>query len=495
MEKLRGWKDLGVVDTIYEEDLEDFSASPSLSPPLSIPPTPLHSTVRAWNEIPSNKIFILIPTIQIYPEVLPQDPLAARSGYLKRQLDKLSEITLSPLLNITAETFTLVADFCYGLHVVITPFNVAALRVAAELLEMTETKGCAAADGENLRQKTEEYFCWAVALSREYVLIVFRSCLSLLPEAETTAALASRCVEALSLLDDGDSVMSCTEDLKRVRAEDFQIVIESMHCRLTANHDLLYRIVDLYVKEHGGELTNEQKTRICNSIDCTKLSSHLLMHAVQNPTMPLRFVVQAMFIDQLNTRHSLIPASDHHRPRHRHRTTTTLGAILQRDAALRQAEQLKASMDATTSRIQTLEKELDGMKKLLHESANAGIDLQSDRSASFRFSSENKIERDDKGSVSFGGFRTFPRRERIGGASSSSGGSGDGISERVEKKFGRKLISRLKNAFRSSKKNSESGAPSKVVKVVGDGGEEFGNGDVTVIKKDAPFHQRSRSLG
>ncbi|CAL5326147.1 unnamed protein product [Camellia sinensis] len=492
MEKLRGWKDLGVVDTIYEEDLEDFSTSPSLSPPLSIPPTPLHSTVQAWSLARGCETDVLIH-IDGSSFYLHKDPLAARSGYLKRQLDKLSEITLSPLLNITAETFTLVADFCYGLHVVITPFNVAALRVAAELLEMTETKGCAAADGENLRQKTEEYFCWAVALSREYVLIVFRSCLSLLPEAETTAALASRCVEALSLLDDGDSVMSCTEDLKRVRAEDFQIVIESMHCRLTANHDLLYRIVDLYVKEHGGELTNEQKTRICNSIDCTKLSSHLLMHAVQNPTMPLRFVVQAMFIDQLNTRHSLIPASDHHR--HRTTTTTTLGAILQRDAALRQAAQLKASMDATTSRIQTLEKELDGIKKLLHESANAGIDLQSDRSASFRFSSENKIERDDKGSVSFGGFRTFPRRERIGGASSSSGGSGDGISERVEKKFGRKLISRLKNAFRSSKRNSESGAPSKVVKVVGDGGEEFGNGDVTVIKKDAPSHQRSRSLG
>ncbi|KAL6952899.1 hypothetical protein U1Q18_011964 [Sarracenia purpurea var. burkii] len=245
METLKSWRDLGVVETIYEEDHEDFSTSPSLSPSLSLPPTPLHCRVQAWSLATGCETDVLI-RIQGSSFKLHKDALAARSCYLKRQLSELSEITLSPPLNITAEIFTIVADFCYGAHLVITPFNVAALRVAAELLEMTETNG--AVDDDSLLQKTEAYFRRAVGLSREYALIVFRSCLSLLPEAETTAALAGRCIEALSALDDGDGVMSCIDDLKTVQAEDFEIVAESMHYRLTGSHDLLYRIVDLYLK-------------------------------------------------------------------------------------------------------------------------------------------------------------------------------------------------------------------------------------------------------
>jgi hypothetical protein len=48
---MRGWKNLGVVDTIYEEEEKEYeysSASPSLSPTISSPPTPLHTRVAAW---------------------------------------------------------------------------------------------------------------------------------------------------------------------------------------------------------------------------------------------------------------------------------------------------------------------------------------------------------------------------------------------------------------------------------------------------------------
>ena len=46
---MKAWRNLGVVDTIYEEKEYDFSsASPSLSPTVSSPPTPLHTRVAAW---------------------------------------------------------------------------------------------------------------------------------------------------------------------------------------------------------------------------------------------------------------------------------------------------------------------------------------------------------------------------------------------------------------------------------------------------------------
>lgn len=47
---MRGWKNLGAVETIYEEedDYEFSSDSPSLSPAISSPSTPLHSRVESW---------------------------------------------------------------------------------------------------------------------------------------------------------------------------------------------------------------------------------------------------------------------------------------------------------------------------------------------------------------------------------------------------------------------------------------------------------------
>ena len=53
---MKHWGNLGVIETIYEEeeeeeeeDYENSSTSPSLSPSdLSSPPTPFHSRVEAW---------------------------------------------------------------------------------------------------------------------------------------------------------------------------------------------------------------------------------------------------------------------------------------------------------------------------------------------------------------------------------------------------------------------------------------------------------------
>lgn len=161
---------------------------------------------------------------------------------MKRQLTDLSELTLSPPLNITAETFSLVANFCYGAQIVITPFNVVALRIASELLQMTDV------DGEDLRHLTESYFSRVMVADQEYALIVFRSCLTLLPEAETTAFMVSRCIEALTLtLEAYGGLVSLLDGVMTLRAEDFEIVVESMQLRF-ASHDVVYEMVDHYLK-------------------------------------------------------------------------------------------------------------------------------------------------------------------------------------------------------------------------------------------------------
>ncbi|XP_027179194.1 BTB/POZ domain-containing protein At3g49900-like isoform X1 [Coffea eugenioides] len=491
---LRVWKDLGVVDTIFEEEGEDPATTPSVSPLLSpSPTTPLHSLVEAWSLASGDEIDVVVH-VEDSCFYLHKAPLRSRSGYMKRLLkEDSSELSLSPPLNITAETFSLVTEFCYGAHIVITPFNVAPLRIAAELLEMTEANGI---PDDSLRQKTETYLRRAVAVNQEYATVVLRSAVSIFPEAETTACLVSRCIEALMSMHDGDDAgdMTCLNDVLKLGPDDFQLVVESLNQRLTT-HDLLYRVLDLYLKGHVGKITEEQKTRMCNHIDCSILSSQVLMHAVQNPRMPLRFVVQAMFVEQLNTRRSIFSAADHRSRKNSNEASATLGAILQRDAALRQVAQLKAAMSTTNSRIQDLEKELNGMRKRFQESQNSQNSLDSGRSQSFRFSSENKIERGQVGSVSSASFRIMTSKDHRGAGSSSFDQESSDRSQSAEKKLGRRLMDGLKSALRvsslvSKKKFESSGAG----KFGGDGENvtekcEIGKGDVIVIKKDLPYHR------
>lgn len=212
-------------------------------------------------------------------------------------------------------------------------------------------------------------------------------------------------------------------------------------------------------------MTEEQKTQICNSIDCKKLSPQLLLHAVQNPRMPLRFVVRAMLVEQLNTRRSILSAANHQYYSRRHRPTNssnnddddnnnvTLGEILQRDATKRETAQLKAAMDTTSSRIQTLEKQLLCMKKILQESDHENVIertgggwcrdvLESGRSASFHFGSGRKIERAYIGAPASASFRfSGGPEERASGSSSSENSA-------MKKNIGQRLIKGLKCALR-----------------------------------------------
>lgn len=306
----------------------------------------------------------------------------------------------------------------------------------------------------------------------------------------------------------------------------------------------------MFAQEHNGKLTEEQRTQLCSYIDCNKLSSQLLLRAVQNPRMPLRFIIRAMLAEQLNTHRSIFSATHHHSlTPHQASDHVTLGTILQRDAALRESAQLKAAMKATSLRIQNLENELSGMKKLLddtekenselneannrllHKQEKERIDLvnsvekllhqtesekselnemhrllqepeqgrsvlRSGRSASFHYGKENKVERGERGSVSSLNVRSSSREEKTVLGSSSL----DSISEskKKNKNIRQRLLSGFRNAFRVSKPSSNKEIPG--VDKVGNAGDEDTEHEhehegFMVIKEDLPFGLRSINLG
>ncbi|MQM12881.1 hypothetical protein Taro_045801 [Colocasia esculenta] len=487
---MRAWRDLGLVETIYEEENEDVSNSPSLTPstatnspsppPSSSPPSSssLRCRVEDWARDTGRRTDVVIH-VQDRCFQLHKERLVSRIGYLRRRLTESSIVTVSPPLPIDAETFAAVAAFCYGADVAITPFNVAPLRIAAEQLEMAEDE----ISDWSLVGRTEEYFRRAVYANPEYAAVVLRTCLDLLPEAERTASLASRCVEALALADGvGSSGAGWLEDVALLGARDFQMIADSMRERSLSSHDLLYRIVDYYLQNHAGKLTEEEKARICYSVDSKRLSPGLLIHLVQNPRMPLRFIVQAMLVEQLLTRRAIFDRVRKARPADNILPGSsgggvTLGGILQRDATIRQAAHLRASMEATSFRIQTLERNLANMKRRLSRSQQGSTPLAAEdvgnletevgsepaRSASCRF-----FGPEEKANV-----ETWVPTMRSCSGSPRSGRS-----------LGQMLVDRFRNALRRTKLGP-------------DGGVDGDSADSVETEKNArcqPNHHRHHSF-
>lgn len=152
-------------------------------------------------------------------------PLVSKSGYLKRSLSYTSEITL-PLEN---EIFELVANFCYGSAIYLDPFNVAALRCAAEFLEMTEEYGRG-----NICERSDLYLTQVALQSWEDTLVVLQKCLGLLPLADEIQ-IVSRCVESLAH-------MACMEVLdpeqRKVKSAQLQLWSDiSGSVRQTSNRE------------------------------------------------------------------------------------------------------------------------------------------------------------------------------------------------------------------------------------------------------------------
>lgn len=150
------------------------------------------------------------------------------------------------------------------------------------------------------------------------------------------------------------------------------------------------RMLILSCQEHRG-LSGEEKATLCGHLDCRKLSHEACIQAVQNDRMPLRLIVQALFVQQLHTHRAFTECSDSFRCMHSGELVPGAGAYntpspgcpaiptsqplsssspyeshhAPRDAKLRARDDASSDYETASFRIQALEKEIISLKQTL----------------------------------------------------------------------------------------------------------------------------------
>ncbi|KAK4420568.1 BTB/POZ domain-containing protein [Sesamum alatum] len=177
----------------------------------------------------------------------------------------------------------------------------------------------------------------------------------------------------------------------------FKNLIETVPVSSRQTHDHLYRAVNTFFQSHPN-LSQEEKGLVCKYLNCQKLSQEVCIEAVQNEQMPLRLIVQALFVQQLNTQQAFRDCSDSFRYTHcgefsgsvsssRYANSRSqhlgespyingsegasrpLSFLLQKDSSIRRPEMSseisRKDYESTSFRIQNLEKELMSLKMSL----------------------------------------------------------------------------------------------------------------------------------
>ncbi|KAK8532186.1 hypothetical protein V6N13_131520 [Hibiscus sabdariffa] len=70
------------------------------------------------------------------------------------------------------------------------------------------------------------------------------------------------------------------------------------------NSDGIYRATDIYLEKHAF-LTEKEKEQVCKVLDFRKMSAEACEHAAKNERLPVRVVVQVLFMAQLQLRETL----------------------------------------------------------------------------------------------------------------------------------------------------------------------------------------------
>nr|GMD38515.1 BTB/POZ domain-containing protein At5g48130 [Ipomoea batatas] len=179
----------------------------------------------------------------------------------------------------------------------------------------------------------------------------------------------------------------------QVTSKRFMELIETLPLSCRQSHDHLYRALDTFLVAHPS-VSQDEKWQVCKYLNCQKLSQEVCIEAVQNELMPLRLIVQALFVQQLNTQQAFKECSDSFRytnggefsgsiassrytnPRSQNleespcmdrseRSSRPLGFLLQKDLTFHKSELSKKDYESTSFRIQNLEHELQSLKRTL----------------------------------------------------------------------------------------------------------------------------------
>ncbi|GLT94172.1 hypothetical protein SLE2022_119270 [Rubroshorea leprosula] len=193
--------------------------------------------------------------------------------------------------------------------------------------------------------------------------------------------------------------------------QSFMELIETVPISYRLNHDLLYRAMNSFLQAHK-DISQEERGMVCKYLNCQQLSQEACIEAVQNELMPLRLIVQALFVQQLNTHQAFKECSESFRytgpfsgsvPSSRCPNTKSLtlgespytdGAeegsskplsfLLQNELAIDKCDFSRKDYESTSFRIQNLEKELMSLKRTLqlhNMSKNSGSDSNKTKSS------------------------------------------------------------------------------------------------------------------
>ncbi|TVU38179.1 hypothetical protein EJB05_11535 [Eragrostis curvula] len=205
----------------------------------------------------------------------------------------------------------------------------------------------------------------------------------------------------------------------KLRSERLAELIAVVPAGDRKNHDHLYEAINEFLVEHQG-LSGEEKATLCGHLDCRKLSHELCIQAVQNDRMPLRLIVQALFVQQLHTHRAFTECSGSFRCMHSGELVPGAGPYTPspgcpaiptsqsqsqplsssspyvdshatlRDAKLRARGDDASDYETASFRIQALEQEIISLKQTLqrHNTLKGSVRRDGGKEPSFRMASD-----------------------------------------------------------------------------------------------------------
>lgn len=93
-----------------------------------------------------------------------------------------------------------------------------------------------------------------------------------------------------------------------LKVETFTALSEMSVAATLGTHrssDGLYKAIDIYLNKHR-HLTESEREEVCQLLDCQKMSVEACEHAAKNERLPVRVVVQVLFVGQLQLRDTIL---------------------------------------------------------------------------------------------------------------------------------------------------------------------------------------------
>ncbi|KAI9100153.1 hypothetical protein K1719_024371 [Acacia pycnantha] len=230
--------------------------------------------------------------------------LVAKSSYIRKLIMESEErdLTRIDLCDIPGgpEIFEKAAKFCYGVNFEINVHNIAALRCAAEYLQMNDNY-C----DNNLTGRTEEFLSQVALNSLSRAVLVLKSCQQLLPHADELG-IVRRCVEVVGIKACSEANFPSrsppnwwTEELAILNVDFFGKVIAAMKQRgakaLTLASALITyteRALRELVRDHSGD--GIKAANLTGSISRTEqrelLESIVPLFPTEKAAFPINFL-------------------------------------------------------------------------------------------------------------------------------------------------------------------------------------------------------------